>query len=203
MPLIFRRKNAQEPPMLFVGLGNPGLQYERTRHNVGFWAVETLAQRWGIRLDKNRDRAKVGEGRVEGQRVVLALPQTYMNDSGRSVAPLSQWYKTPPGHIAVLLDDVDLPAGRLRIRPGGSSGTHNGMRSIVRECGFEDFPRIRIGIGPKPEARDLAGYVLAKLSAEEEKLLRQATDDAAAAAEVLLLQGVDAAMAKYNGVIQR
>lgn len=199
---LFLKRSPQQPPFLFVGLGNPGIQYERTRHNVGFWALQALAREWGIAVTKNRAKALVGEGKAGGQRVALVLPQTYMNLSGQSVSQLMQWYKAPAARVAVLYDDVDLPAGRIRVRPGGSAGTHNGMRSIVSECGMQDFPRIRIGIGPKPPVMDLADYVLAKLSAEQERVLREAAQTAAQAAQVLLEGGVEAAMARFNGKAQ-
>lgn len=196
---LFSKRGTEQSPFLFVGLGNPGIQYERTRHNVGFWAVEALAKDLGIAITKSKSKALVGEGKVDDQRVVLALPQTYMNLSGISVNQLMQWYKVPASRVAVLYDDVDLPSGRIRIRAGGSAGTHNGMRSIVGECGMQDFPRIRIGIGPKPAVMDLADYVLAKLTGEQEQVLRSATDAAAQAARVLLEGGAEAAMARFNG----
>lgn len=198
MAFMFKR-SAQQAPFLFVGLGNPGIQYQRTRHNVGFWAVQALADAWGISITKKRAKALVGEGKVDHQRVVLVMPQTYMNLSGQSVAELMQWYKVPPERVAVLYDDVDLPVGRIRIRPNGSPGTHNGMRSIVEQCATQQFPRIRIGIGPKPAVMDLADYVLAKLDQQEYQRLQQATQYSAQAAQVLLSDGVQAAMAQFNG----
>lgn len=198
MAFFIKKRNAQQPPFLFVGLGNPGIQYQRTRHNVGFWALEALAQAWGVSVTKSRAKALVGEAKVGDQRVVLVLPQTYMNLSGQSVNQLMQWYKVPPARVAVLYDDVDLPAGRIRVRPGGSAGTHNGMRSIITECGMQDFPRIRIGIGPKPPMMELADYVLAKLKDQEYQVLEQAAQTAAKAAQTLLNHGVEQAMAEFN-----
>ena len=136
---------------LIVGLGNPGAKYQFTRHNTGFNAVEVLAQRLEIRLDKLKCKARIGEGRLGDERVVLAQPQTYMNLSGESVRELLNWYKCPLEHMIVIYDDIDLPPGRIRIRAKGSAGTHNGMRNIIYQLGRDDFPRVRIGIGRQPE----------------------------------------------------
>ena len=132
---------------LIVGLGNPGEQYKHTRHNVGFDVVEILAQKLGIKMNRHRFRAEVGEGTYEGMKLVLARPQTFMNLSGESVVPLVQWYKPRANCLALVYDDCDLPVGALRVRPSGSPGTHNGMKSVIGLLGREDFPRVRVGIG--------------------------------------------------------
>ena len=139
--------------VLIVGLGNPGAKYARTRHNVGFDVVEILAARNQIELNRTRCKAKVGEGRIGNVRVALAQPQTYMNLSGEAVTQLVNWYKVAPEELLVVYDDVDLPFGRVRIRPKGSAGTHNGMRNILYLLGRDDFPRLRVGIGRPPEKR--------------------------------------------------
>ena len=143
-----------------VGLGNPGRKYEHTRHNVGFDIVDVLAQRNNITLARLRCKAVVGEGTIAGQRVALALPQTYMNLSGESVVQLVNWYKPERDQLIICFDDVDLPEGKLRFRPSGSAGTHNGMRNIIYLLGRDDFPRLRVGIGRPPEGWDLKDYVL-------------------------------------------
>lgn len=139
--------NAGAPPFLVVGLGNPGERYRCNRHNIGFCCVERLAQTYGIELNKKRFKAVWGQGRIEGQPVILAMPQTFMNDSGEAVAPLSRWFKIPPERIMVIYDDLDLPTGRVRLRPGGSSGGHHGIESIMSTLGSGAFNRARIGIG--------------------------------------------------------
>ena len=184
---------------LIVGLGNPGEQYKHTRHNVGFDVVEILAQKLGIKMNKPRFRAEVGEGAYAGMKLVLARPQTFMNLSGESVVPLVQWYKPRADRIALVYDDCDLPVGALRVRPSGSPGTHNGMKSVIGLLGRADFPRGRVGIGRQPEGWDLADWVLAGYRTAEE---RQAAFEAySAAADALLCiakEGCEAAMQKYN-----
>lgn len=155
--------------IVIVGLGNPGAKYARTRHNVGFDIVEILAARNHIELNRLRCKAKVGEGRIGDERVALAQPQTYMNLSGESVAQLVNWYKPEPCGLLVAYDDVDLPFGRVRIRPRGSAGTHNGMRNIIYLLGRDDFPRIRVGIGRPPENWDMKDFVTSGYATAEER----------------------------------
>ena len=184
---------------IVVGLGNPGRKYQHTRHNVGFDVTEILAQKYDIPIRKLMCRAAVGEGTIRGERVVLAQPQTFMNLSGESVVQLLNWYKTDASHLIVVYDDVDLPEGRLRFRPSGSAGTHNGMRNIVYLLGRDDFPRVRVGIGRQPEGWDLADWVLAGYKTEEER--KAAFEAYSAAADALLCiarEGCEAAMQKYN-----
>lgn len=142
--------------LVIVGLGNPGNQYARTRHNVGFDVVDVLIEKLSAGSPRRMCSALVWETRVDGERVALCKPQTYMNDSGRSVAELVSWYKPDAGRLLIVYDDIDLPLGRLRLRASGSAGTHNGMRSIVAALGRQDFPRLRVGVGAKPEGWDLA-----------------------------------------------
>jgi len=184
---------------LIVGLGNPGERYAHTRHNAGFDVVSILAERMKIRISRHRSRALVGEGNYLGRRVALVQPQTYMNLSGESVSPLVQWYKVPPARLLLIYDDVDLPPGTVRVRASGSSGTHNGMRSVIGQLGREDFPRIRVGIGPQPSGWDMADWVTSHYeSPEARKIAFDGYMNAADAALLLLADGVEACMRKYN-----
>ncbi len=181
-----------------VGLGNPEKKYEHTRHNVGFDVLQVLSQKLDIPLNKLRCKALTGEGRIGGERVVLAAPQTYMNLSGQSVVELLRWYKADAKHLIVVYDDVDLPQGRLRVRAGGSAGTHNGMRNIVYLTGRDDFPRVRIGIGKPEPGRDLAAYVLGKYPPEARQAMFDAFLRAADAVQAIVTDGAEAAMARFN-----
>ena len=182
---------------IVVGLGNPEKKYEHTRHNVGFDVLQVLSQKLDIPLNKLRCKALTGEGRIGGERVVLAAPQTYMNLSGQSVVELLRWYKADAKHLIVVYDDVDLPQGRLRVRAGGSAGTHNGMRNIL--TGRDDFPRVRIGIGKPEPGRDLAAYVLGKYPPEARQAMFDAFLRAADAVQAIVTDGAEAAMARFNG----
>ena len=152
---------------LIVGLGNPGRKYEHTRHNVGFDVIEVLSQKYNIPILKLRFKAEIGEGVIRGQRVVLARPQTFMNLSGESVVELTNWYKPEDDQLIVVYDDVDLPEGRLRFRPNGSAGTHNGMRNIIYLLGRDNFPRVRVGIGRPAEGWDMKDWVLSGYQTKE------------------------------------
>ncbi|MDR3051955.1 MAG: aminoacyl-tRNA hydrolase [Oscillospiraceae bacterium] len=154
---------------LIVGLGNPGTKYQHTRHNVGFDVVEVIAQKTGVSLNRKKNLAELGEGFYLGRRIALARPQTYMNFSGESVHALAQWYKLAPEELLVVYDDIDLPLGKLRLRAGGSAGTHNGMRSILDVYGRQDFPRLRVGVGACPEGWDLADWVLSHYADAQER----------------------------------
>ena len=160
---------------VIVGLGNPGRKYEHTRHNVGFDVVEILSQKYNIPIRKIRCKSVVGEGTICGEKVVLAQPQTFMNLSGEAVVQLCNWYKPEDDHLIVVYDDVDLAEGKLRFRPSGSSGTHNGMRNIIYLLGKDNFPRVRVGIGRPPEGWDMADWVLSSYKTPE---LRQLMFDA-------------------------
>ena len=154
---------------IIIGLGNPGREYHRTRHNVGFDVVDVLSEKLGISLTKNAMHGLIGEGFAGGEKAVLVKPQTYMNLSGQCVAELAAWYKAPMENLLVVYDDVDLPLGKLRLRQSGSAGTHNGMRSIIGLLGRQDFPRLRVGVGRKPEGWELADWVLSHYRTEEER----------------------------------
>jgi len=179
---------------VIVGLGNPGRKYMHTRHNVGFDVVEVLSQKYDIPMHKLRCKAVVGEGTIRGQRVALCQPQTFMNLSGESVVQLVNWYKPEHDQLIVCYDDVDLPEGLLRFRPKGSAGTHNGMRNIIYLLGWDDFPRVRVGIGRPPEGWDMKDWVLAGY---DSRPIRQTMFDAfMGAADVVaeyIANGVDPA----------
>jgi PTH1 family peptidyl-tRNA hydrolase len=184
---------------VIVGLGNPGEEYTKTRHNIGFQCVKALADRHHLSFSGKRARARIAEGVIAGERVVLAKPFTYMNDSGQAVVGLCQWYKVDPQqNLLVIYDDFDLPFGTLRLRARGSAGTHNGMRSIVAQLGSEVFPRLRIGIDRVPPNWNVAKYVLSRFGPEQEKQLPDVCGRAADAVEITLREGLTAAMNRYN-----
>lgn len=184
---------------LIVGLGNPGAQYERTRHNVGFRVVEMLAAQHGLSFAKIEHKAMVASGTLLGKRVLLAKPQTFMNLSGDSVVPLARFYKIDPPRILVVCDDIDLPLGTLRIRASGSSGGQNGMKHILERIGTQDIARIRFGVSRPPGRMDPAAYVLTPFKNDEEPLALETLDRAVKAVEMWLTDGLEAAMNRYNG----
>ncbi len=185
---------------LIVGLGNPGREYEKTRHNCGFRAIDLLAEQLGTKIDKLKFQGLYAQVNYEGKKLFLLKPQTYMNLSGRSVLQLSAYFNIPPQRIIVMFDDISLEPGRLRIRPDGSAGGHNGIKSIIQEVGSQEFPRIKIGVGAKPNPHyDLADWVLSTFSANEEKALAFALDNAAKAALAIIDRGVPEAANRFNG----
>ena len=194
---MFGRK---EDSWLIVGLGNPGKEYEKTRHNAGFRALDVLAQKLGCKVDKGKFQGLYGQVSYGGRKLLLLKPQTYMNLSGRSVLQLSAYFHVPPQRIIVLFDDISLEPGRLRIRADGSAGGHNGIKSIISEVGSQSFPRVKIGVGGKahPE-QDLADHVLSAFSSSEEKALVSALERAADAALCIIDKGVPEAANRYNG----
>lgn len=183
---------------IIAGLGNPGNKYDNTRHNVGFDAVDLLAYLNNISISKVKFKALIGEGNIEGKRVILIKPQTFMNLSGESLREVMEWYKIPAGNIIVMFDDIDLEIGKIRIRPKGSSGTHNGMRNILYQIQSDEFPRVRIGIGRPPEGWNLADYVLSKFNPAERGIINDSIKNAAQAVAEILKSGVDTAMNKFN-----
>ena len=184
---------------LIVGLGNPGEEYAKTRHNIGFQCLKELARRHSLQFDRKIAKSRVAEGRIEGQRVALAKPFTYMNVIGQAVVGLRQWYKIDAEReLLVIYDDLDLPFGALRLRERGSAGTHNGMKSLIGQLGSQVFPRIRVGIGQGPPGRDAAKYVLGRFTREEEAALPEIHARVADAAEMILREGFAAAMNRYN-----
>ena len=185
---------------LIVGLGNPGKEYERTRHNAGFRALDILASKLGCKVDKSKFQGLYGQANYGGRKLLLLKPMTYMNLSGRSVLQLSAYYNIPPQRIIVLFDDISLEPGRLRIRADGSAGGHNGIKSIIQEVGSQAFPRVKIGVGAKPNPEfDLADWVLSTFSAKEEKALTVALENAADAALSIIDHGVPEAANRFNG----
>lgn len=185
---------------LIVGLGNPGKEYARTRHNCGFRALDILADKLACKVDKGKFQGLYGQCSYRSKKLLLLKPQTYMNLSGRSVLQLSAYFNVPPQRIIVMFDDISLEPGRLRIRSDGSAGGHNGIKSIISELGTQDFPRVKIGVGSKPTPEyDLADWVLSSFSAQEEKALIPALERAADAALCIMEQGVPEAANRYNG----
>lgn len=197
--MIFQRKGSGVS-WLLVGLGNPGSKYESTRHNMGFLAVDGLARRKGFRFNKLRFRAWTAEWMVNGEKVLVMKPQTYMNLSGESVGEAARFYKIPADHVVVISDDISLPVGKLRIRTGGSAGGHNGLKNIIQHLGTDQFPRVRVGVGEKPHPDyDMADWVLGKFQGEDKKAIDGAVKRAADAVECFLKEGPDRAMNRFNG----
>lgn len=185
---------------LIVGLGNPGENYARTRHNIGFRAVDCLAGQLGAKIDRAKFRGLYGQASFKGLKLILLKPQTFMNNSGLSVMDAARFYKLPAERVIVLFDDISLDVGRLRVRAEGSAGGHNGIKSIIGGLNSQSFPRVKIGVGAKPHPDyALADWVLSNFTKDEEKLLAPVIEDAASAALELIENGVQAAASKYNG----
>ncbi len=186
---------------LLVGLGNPGREYEKTRHNCGFRAMDILADKLGCKLDKAKFQGLYAQVSYQDKKLLLLKPQTFMNLSGRSILQLSSYFHVPPQRIIVLFDDISLAPGRLRIRADGSAGGHNGIKSMIAELGSQDFPRVKIGVGAKPHPDyDLADWVLSTFSAQEEKALLPALERAAEAALAIVDYGTQEAANRFNGL---
>jgi PTH1 family peptidyl-tRNA hydrolase len=184
---------------VIVGLGNPGKKYANTKHNIGFITVDQLAERNDIRVNKRRHKALLGEGVIGGQKVILVKPQTYMNLSGESVVSLVRYFDIDMEKLIVIYDDIDIPMGSIRIRKSGSAGTHNGMRSLIFHLRDEGFPRVRIGIGGERGEVPLVDYVTSGFRKADVETVEAAVLRAADAIEMLLREGIEAAMTKYNG----
>ena len=184
---------------IIAGLGNPGKQYEWTRHNAGFMTLDVLADRYNIDVGEKAHKALIGKGVIEGNKVILVKPQTFMNLSGESIRSVLDYYKVDPSEFIVIYDDISLEPGNLRIRKKGSAGGHNGIKNIIAHLGTQEFPRIRVGVGAKPPRMDLADYVLGHFSKGEKELMEQAFQDGAAAAVSMMTEGIDAAMNHFNG----
>ena len=184
---------------LIVGLGNIGKEYEATRHNIGFMVLDELARRWGVNTWKNDRNALCGEYRIP-EKVLLLKPTTYMNLSGESIRDIVNFYKIPVENVIIVCDDINLETGRIRIRPKGSDGGHNGLKSIIYQLNSDEFVRIRMGVGaPKNENYDLADYVLGKFSKQEIEILTPTANKAVDAIECIIKSGVSQAMNLYNG----
>lgn len=207
---LFRRRTkpgAESPettgePYLLVGLGNPGREYRNNRHNVGFMVLDAIAEKQGISLSRVQSKAIVGSGSVSGNRLVLAKPQTYMNLSGDSIAALVRFYKVPNEKMLVIHDDLDLPFGVIRLRPGGGPGGQKGVASAINRLGTQDFPRLRIGIGRPPGQMDPSVYVLRDFPSRDLETLRQVIDRAVEAALTFVCEGLDTAMNRFNGPVK-
>ena len=197
---MFFNKKSGGVDWLLVGLGNPGDQYENTRHNVGFMVADELAERHNIPVQRLKVRALTNTVTVGDRKVLLMKPVTYMNLSGEAVREAAAFYKIPPEHILVISDEVALAPGKLRVRRSGSAGGHNGLKNIIAHLGTDQFPRIRLGVGQKPHPDyDMADWVLGKFQGEDKKAVEAAVKKAADAAECLIREGVDKAMNQYNG----
>lgn len=184
---------------IIAGLGNPKKEYDNTRHNIGFAMIDKMAEKYHISVKDIRNKAMTGKGIVNGQKVLLVKPMTFMNLSGESIRPLVDYYKTDiTQELIVISDDINLPAGQIRIRKKGSAGGHNGLKNIIAQLGSEEFQRIRIGVGGKPENYDLADYVLGHFSREEKSVLDKAVLMAVEAAEIMLAKETDRAMNEFN-----
>ena len=195
---MFKKSSGEN--WLIVGLGNPGREYEKTRHNAGFRALDILADQLGAKVDKLKYQGLYTQVNYNGGKVFLLKPQTYMNLSGRSVLQLSAYFNIPPQHIIVMFDDISLEPGRLRVRANGSAGGHNGIKSIIQEVGSQEFPRVKIGVGAKPHPNfELADWVLSTFTAQEEKALSVSLENAAKAALCIIDHGVPETANRFNG----
>lgn len=183
---------------IIVGLGNPTREYEGTRHNVGFSVIYNISDKYNINVDTKKHKALIGKGIIEGEKVILAMPQTYMNLSGESVRELVDYYKCDPEDIIVIYDDISLDVGKLRIRAKGSAGGHNGIKNIIAHLGTQEFPRIKVGVGEKPLRMDLADYVLGHFSKEEQPIIREGADKACDAVALMIKEDIATAMNKFN-----
>lgn len=201
MGLFFGKKKGSEfdeDTYVIVGLGNPGSEYEKTRHNMGFRALDVLASDVGIDVRRAKFHALIGQGRIAGHKVILIKPQTYMNRSGIAVREAAMYYNVPSCNVIVIYDDIDLPLTAIRIRKSGGAGTHNGMKSVVEQLGVQDFPRIRIGVGGAGSDEDLIDRVIGKVPKEEQETLDKSAASAAAAAADIIRVGIEKAMSIHN-----
>ena len=196
---MFFRRNASPVSWIAVLLGNPGLRYESSRHNAGFITADIIAKELGININRARFSALTAVTMLGQKQVLLLKPQTYMNLSGTAVRQAMRFYKVPLSNIVVVSDDVSLPAGKLRVRRRGSAGGHNGLSDVIAKCGGEDFPRVRIGVGSPPhEDYIMADWVLSKLSGDDKRLISETAHNAAAALKLIIMHGIEYAMAEYN-----
>lgn len=184
---------------VIIGLGNPEPEYANTRHNMGFDTINKIASKYKIAMNRTKFNGIYGSGVIEKEKVILIKPQTYMNLSGQSVREFVNFYKVSSQETIVIYDDIDLEKGKIRIRKKGSSGTHNGMKSVIQELGIQDFTRVRVGIGSPEHKNDIINYVIGKVTKEEQEILQQGVEKAVLAVEEILISGIDVAMNQYNG----
>ena len=198
--MFFKKKNTESIySLLLVGLGNPGGEYDHTRHNAGFDVVDAFCEKHSITLNKNKFKGLYGEGNIKGERVLVLKPQTFMNNSGESVSAVMKFYKIPITSLLVVSDDVSLQPGKMRIRKNGGAGGQKGLKSIIECLGTEDFSRLKMGVGDRPDRQsDIANWVLGRMNEEDKKLFDNARDNAVKAIETFLRDGADAAMNRYN-----
>jgi PTH1 family peptidyl-tRNA hydrolase len=191
------RRGEPDIERLIVGLGNPGRKYAGHRHNVGFQCLDHLAEAWGLSFSKRKHKALLAQGHIAGLKAILAKPQTFMNLSGQAVERMARFYKVPPENILVIYDDLDLPVGKIRLRPEGGSGGHKGMKSVIEHLGSNGFPRLRVGIG-RPTHGDPVDYVLSDFAPDEQIAMEQAYERAVSAVELWLTEDIAAAMNRHN-----
>ena len=197
--MFFNRNKTGSVSWLVVGLGNPGSKYENTRHNMGFLALDILAEKEKFKFNKLRFKAWTAAAELGGEKVLVMKPQTYMNLSGESVGEAARFYKIPPEHVLVISDDIALPTGKLRIRSGGSAGGHNGLKNIIQHLGSDKFPRIKVGVGsPQQAGYEVVDWVIGKPMGDDQKVLLEALGKAADAVSVVIAQGPDRAMNRFN-----
>jgi PTH1 family peptidyl-tRNA hydrolase len=193
----------QSFPYLVTGLGNPGREYRDTRHNIGFMVIDQLCKSFGVSLSRLQSKALVAVATLDGRKVVLAKPQTFMNLSGQSVSGLVRFYKVPPEQLIVAHDDIDLPLGTLRLRPGGGSAGQKGIQSTIQQLGTQNFARLRMGVGRPPGQMNPSAYVLQRFSNAEIEILDLMLERAVAAVRTFICEGLDAAMNQYNGALEK
>lgn len=181
-----------------VGLGNPGIQYENTRHNAGFITIDYLARKYSIDVRKIKFKSLIGQGVISGHKVMLVKPQTYMNNSGEAIREIYKYFDFDHDKLIVIYDDIDIDFGSIRIRKKGSAGTHNGMKSIIYNLEFDDFPRIKVAVGKKPSYMDLANFVLSGFSKQEAKIIEEEVKFASDAIEMILEEGIEKSMSMFN-----
>ena len=186
------------PALVVVGLGNPGPKYAETRHNVGFWCVDILAKQHRIKLERKHKTSFIGDGEIEGQRVILAKPRTFVNRSGQAIEYLLARYSISMEKVLVIYDDINLPVGKLRLRPEGTAGGHNGIRSVIESTGTQDFPRLRVGVGRPPGGTDQVGYVIGEMSPQDRRATDEALGRVVEAVSSLLTEDIDVTMNRFN-----
>ena len=196
-----KQEEAAEGEMfLIAGLGNPERKYNATRHNVGFGVIDYLSEKYDIDLTEMKFKGMSGKGRIGNEKVILLKPLTYMNLSGESIRPVADYFKIDTrSELIVISDDIDLDPGRIRVRPGGSAGGHNGLKSIIAQLGHDEFSRVRVGVGKKPKQWDMVDWVLGHFEGEDATLIKESIENAAGAVTCIMEEGVDSAMNKFNG----